>query len=94
MRIMKYKDVDPILEKLDSLIIDGASDDFNDGVQTAINIIEEEYTPEISRPIGRWKKKYIAYNKWCRIFYYCSECGHHEDIQWNFCPVCGAVMID
>lgn len=88
---MTYKDTDKILDKLDMELSGDITEEFDNGIQTAINIIVNEPTPDISRPIARWEMS-TKYD-WGDTFYHCSECGNREKLMTNYCSFCGAYMV-
>ena len=66
------------------------------GINWAINTIR---TADITdRPQGEWIEHHKPFTWMGFTYWTCSECGYGENnqnwIQSNFCPNCGARMID
>lgn len=49
--------------------------------------------PTIERKKGKWISLDDFRGKYNDYGYKCSECGEHSDYEANFCPNCGARMV-
>lgn len=95
-----YKDIEPILTKLDSELAYNDNDDMSDwewcngfavGIQTAIDIIQKASHIDFERHIGHWLKDEDEDYEITR--YICSECYHQSQSADSYCCGCGAIMI-
>lgn len=98
-----YKDIEPILTKLDAELAYNDNDDMSDlewcngfavGIQTTIDTIQEAPRIDFERHIGHWILKQRIDedgDEW--RWYECSECHEKLTEAKSFCCGCGATMI-
>lgn len=84
--------IDPIELKrsIAVAILTGNLDEF---VTMLDKIIDEQPTIE-ERKTGKWISLDDFRGKYNDYGYKCSECGEHSDYEENYCPNCGASMME
>lgn len=64
------------------------TDEYMDAVCMAIDILQSAYIIEDFKK-GHWVTRYNEVFK-----YYCDKCGIGSDLRTNYCPNCGAYMVE
>lgn len=95
----KYKDVEPILAKLEEFAQSTCDSSYEDGIRIAMQVINETHTADVQEvKHGKWigipHKMYSRKHGWEDIIceYKCSICGNVQDAKYFYCSYCGAKM--